>query len=273
MEMLARAGAFDALDPNRRRVLESVDQLSAYSGAIRDEQGSGQSSLFGGPADLPAPRLPQPEAWAPTERLAEEHAAVGFYLSGHPLDDYLGPLKRKRVQFYVDLPKSGGSARIAGSVMKRQERKSARGNRFAFVELSDPTCMYEVTVFSDVLLASRDLLEPGRNVVLTVEAEADGDQLKLLCRGVMAVDDVVADAAAAGLRVYVAEERALTSVKTRLEDAKQGARRRGGPVEIILSDPALGAEVEVALPGEWPVTPQIIGAIKAAPGVSHVEAF
>jgi DNA polymerase-3 subunit alpha len=273
LEMLARAGAFDSLLSNRRQAFASLDALSAYSAATLEEAASSQNSLFGEAVQLPNPRLPVVEDWIPTERLAEEHAAVGFYLSGHPLDDYLGPLKRKRVQFYADLPKTGGSARIAGSVMKRQERKSARGNRFAFVELSDPTGMYEATVFADVLLASRDLLEPGRNVVLTVEAEADGDQLKLLCRGVMAVDDVVADAAAAGLRVFVAEERALTSVKTRLEDAKQGARRRGGPVEIIVTDPALGAEVEVALPGEWPVTPQIIGAIKAAPGVTHVEAF
>ncbi len=273
LEMLARAGAFDALLSNRRQAFASLDALANYSAATFEDAASAQVSLFGDAAELPAPRLALVEDWVPTERLAEEHAAVGFYLSGHPLDDYLGPLKRKRVQFLADLPKSGGSARIAGSVMKRQERKSARGNRFAFVELSDPTGMYEVTVFSDVLLASRDLLEPGRNVVLTVEAEADGDQLKLLCRGVMAVDDVVADAAAAGLRVFVAEERALTSVRTRLEEARQGARRRGGPVEIVLSDPALGAEVELALPGEWPVTPQVIGAIKAAPGVSHVEAF
>jgi DNA polymerase-3 subunit alpha len=273
LEMLARAGAFDALLANRRQVFASLDSLTAYSAATREEAASGQVSLFGDAAELPTPRLAVVDDWIPTERLAEEHAAVGFYLSGHPLDDYLGPLRRKRVQFYADLPRGGGAARVAGSVMKRQERKSARGNRFAFVELSDPTGIYEVTVFSDVLAANRDLLEPGSNVVLNVEIEAEGDQLKLLCRGAMAVDDVVSDAAAAGLRVFVAEERALNSVKIRLEEAKAGARRRGGPVELIVSDPDLGAEIEIALPGEWPVTPQVMGAIKAAPGVSHVEAF
>ncbi len=274
LEMLARAGAFDALIGSRRRALAALDALVAYSASCREEAESAQVSLFGDASELPTPKLPPIEEWTPTERLTEEHAAIGFYLSGHPLDDYVGPLKRKRIAFYKDLPKRGGAARVAGSVMKRQERKSARGNRFAFVELSDPTGLYEVTVFSDVLAANRHLLEPGSNVVLSVEVEAEGDQLKLLCRGAMAVDDVVADAAAAGLRVFVSAESALASLEARLEDARaQGRGKRGGPVEIVVSDPALGAEIEVALPGDWPVTPQVIGAIKAAPGVAHVETF
>ena len=62
--------------------------------------------------------------------------------------------------------------KLAGSVAARQERKSAKGNRFAFVSLSDPTGLYEVTVFSDVLEACRDHLEPGKNVVLTVSDNA-----------------------------------------------------------------------------------------------------
>src|SRR5690606_20557800 len=131
LEMLARAGAFDTLEPNRQRALESVDMLTAYSAASIEAAGSAQVSLFGDAGeDLPPPRLPAPEDWLPTERLAEEFSAVGFYLSGHPLDDYAGPLKRKRVQTYAEIVaggRSGVSTRIAGSVMARQERKSARG--------------------------------------------------------------------------------------------------------------------------------------------------
>ncbi|TVQ54317.1 MAG: DNA polymerase III subunit alpha, partial [Rhodobacteraceae bacterium] len=273
LEMLARAGAFDALDRNRRRVFESLDALAAYSAAEREAATSAQTSLFGETAPLPAPRLAVVEDWAPTDRLREEHAAVGFYLSGHPLDAYAEALRRKRILFHGDLARGrGGAGRIAGSVMKRQERKSARGARFAFVELSDPTGLYEVTVFSDVLLQARDLLEPGRNVVLTVEAEADGDQLKLLCRGVASVDDVAADAAAEGLRVFVSSEAALASLRTRLAEAA-AVKRRGGPVEVVIRDPDLGAEIDLALDGQWPLTPEMRAAIKAAPGVLHVEGF
>jgi DNA polymerase-3 subunit alpha len=278
LEMMARAGAFDALDRNRRRVFENLEAVLAYSAASRDEAASDQTSLFGGAQALPAPRLRQVEDWPPTERLVEEHAAVGFYLSGHPLDDYAAALRRKRVVFYADLAAQAGrggvaAARIAGSVMKRQEKKSARGARFAFVALSDPTAMYEVTVFSDTLASCRDLLEPGRNVVLTVEAEPGGDQLKLLCKGVTDVDAVAADAAAAGLRVWVRDAAALPSLKARLDDARPPRGRRGGPVEIVLSDAELGAEVELCPPGDFAVTPAMRGAIKAIEGVALVEEF
>jgi len=147
LEMLARSGAFDRLDGNRAKVLASIDALVAFSAATHDEKNSDQVSLFGeAGADLPAPRLPMPEDWLPTERLTEEHAAVGFYLSGHPLDDYVGPLKRQRVMTLTELTQRAQqgavAAKIAGAVASRQERKSARGNRFAFVQLSDPTGLF-----------------------------------------------------------------------------------------------------------------------------------
>jgi DNA polymerase-3 subunit alpha len=220
-------------------------------------------------------RVPTVEDWAPTERLAEEFAAVGFYLSGHPLDAYAGSLKRKRVYFHADVLRSvarGGAAtvRMAGCVMRRQERKSARGNRFAFVELSDPTGLWEVTVFSDALARARDLLEPGRNVVLSVDVEADGDQPKFLCRGVAPVEEVTADAASVGLRIHVDAAEALESVLRRM---KMGEGRGSAPVELVLWSDALGAEVEIALPGRWPLDPAVRSAIKMAPGVRDIEDF
>ena len=185
----------------------------------------------------------------PVERLAQEHAAVGFYLSGHPLDDYQGALRREGVLSHADLlRKAAGSsqtvARIAGSVAARDERKSARGNRFAFVRLSDPTGLYEVRVFSDVLDASREHLEPGRSVVLTVEATLEGDEMKLLARGVQPIDIAVAGAANAGLRIYVNDAAAGPSLATRLADiARGGGKLRRGPVELVLVAPDLDGEV------------------------------
>ncbi|MFV0472958.1 MAG: DNA polymerase III subunit alpha [Pikeienuella sp.] len=274
LEMLARAGALDLLERNRRRVFESVDTLVAFSAASIEAAGSAQVSLFGGTGEgLPPPRLPAPDDWLPMERLAEEFAAVGYYLSGHPLDDYAGPLKRKRVQTFAEIVaggRSGVSTRIAGTVMVKQERKSARGNRFAFVTLSDPTGVYEVTVFSDVLLKHRDDLEPGSNIVLTVSPEIDGDQVKMLVNAVQPVDGAVRDAAPAGLKIHINEPRAYDSIRARLAEAGVG---RGGPVNLVMLLPETGQEVELALPGEFPVTPAIRGAIKAAAGVIHIEDF
>jgi DNA polymerase-3 subunit alpha len=277
MEMLARAGAFDQLDPNRRRVLESLDALVGYSAAIHDQKNSNQVSLFGEAGDdLPEPRLSPAEDWLPNERLAEEHKAIGFYLSGHPLDDYMVPLKRKGVMTLAEVAAQAERAplvaKLAGAVAGRQERKSARGNRFAFVQLSDPSGLYEVTIFSDTLETARDHLEPGSNVVLSVEATMEAEQLKLLARSVTPIDTVAAEAGSLGLRVFVDEAAAIASVAALLERATADAKSRArGPVQLCLMAPDLPGEVEIALGDQFHVNPQIKGALKSLGGVVTVE--
>ena len=275
LEMLARAGAFDALDRNRRRVFQSLDALAAYSGAVHDQRASAQVSLFGEAGDdLPEPRMAAVDDWLPNERLSEEMQAVGFYLSGHPLDEYLGPLKRTGILTLAEVAARAETAplvaRIAGAVSGRQERKSAKGTRYAFVQASDPSGLYEATVFSDTLDAARDLLEPGRNVVLTVEATMDGESLKLLARAVAPVDSVVAGAGGMALRVFLSGEGAAVSVRGLLDRMADGRGARG-PITFTVTDGASGDEIDVTPKQTWPLTPQIKGAIKSLPGVLAVE--
>jgi DNA polymerase-3 subunit alpha len=272
LEMLARAGAFDVLDPNRARVFEALDALVAYSAAVHEAKVSTQVSLFGDSGgDLPEPRLPFRDDWLPVERLTQEHQAIGFYLSGHPLDDYMSALKRKDVKTLAEVTVMAERgplvAKMAGSVSAKQERKSAKGNRFAFVSLSDPTGLYEVTVFSDTLEAARDLLEPGKNVVLTVEANLEGDTLKLLARAAQPIDQVAADAGAQAIRVHLNRVEAIPSLAALL--AKVEGRTKAQITLCVPDDQ--GREIDLTLPDPYPLTPQIRGAIKAMSGVVLVE--
>ncbi|MBR9766158.1 MAG: DNA polymerase III subunit alpha, partial [Rhodobacteraceae bacterium] len=277
LEMLARAGAFDELDRNRRKVFDSLEALVSYSAAFWEQKNSNQVSLFGEAGDdLPEPRLAPVNDWMPAERLAEEFKAIGFYLSGHPLDDYMGALRRKQVKTLDEVHKQAMDqpviAKLAGIVTGRQERKSARGNRFAFAQLSDPTGAYEVTIFSETLEKSREFLENGSKVVLTVEANVEADQLKLLARSIGPMDQAVADAGAMGLKIFVEAAGAIPSVASVLAgtaDTVRGVAK--GPIHFCLMDPALPGEVEVDAHVEFPVTPQVKGAIKSLPGVLAVE--
>ncbi|MBL9051281.1 MAG: DNA polymerase III subunit alpha [Tabrizicola sp.] len=272
LEMLARAGCFDQLDPNRARVFEALDALTAYSAAIHEAQASSQVSLFGtAGADIPEPRLPFRDDWLPVERLGQEHQAVGFYLSGHPLDDYMSALRKKGVETLAEVTRKAERgpciAKLAGSVASRQERKSARGNRFAFVQLSDPTGLYEVTCFSEVLEASRDHLDAGQNVVLTVKAELEGETLKLLAQGITPIDAATASAGAQDLRVHLAKPEAIPSLASLLSRIEG---RNRASITICVADPQ-GREIDITLPETYPITPQIKGAIKAIHGVLAVE--
>ncbi|WP_210093032.1 DNA polymerase III subunit alpha [Ruegeria sp. HKCCSP346] len=277
LEMLARAGAFDELDKNRRRVFESLDRLVQYSAAIHEQKYSNQVSLFGEAGDdLPEPRLSPTPDWLPAERLSEEFKAIGFYLSGHPLDDYMPALKRKQVMTLDEVTEKARSgpfiAKMAGVVAGRQERKSAKGNRFAFVQMSDPTGAYEVTLFSDTLEKCREFLETGAQVVLTAEATMEADQLKLLGRSVGPADSLVAEAGATGLRIFVDEAQVVPTVAKVLEDAAGAARGASkGPIQLCLMAPGLPGDVEMDLGQDFPINPQIKGAIKSLDGVLSVE--
>jgi DNA polymerase-3 subunit alpha len=277
LEMLARSGSFDQLDRNRHRVFDSLDALVGYSASVHEQRNSNQVSLFGETGDdLPEPRLSPVANWLPAEQLTEEFKAIGFYLSGHPLDDYMPSLKRSGIitlDQLIEKAKDGPLvAKLAGIVAGRQERKSARGNRFAFVQLSDTTGNYETTMFSDTLEASRVHLEAGSKVVLSVEATMDSEQLKLLCRSVQPIDGAVTQAGASGLRVYLDNTSAIESVATVLREAiratKSGAK---GPISFCLLNDSLPGEVDMELGQNFPVTPQIKGALKSLEGVLMVE--
>ncbi len=275
LEMLARAGAFDALDGNRARVLKSLDALVAWSAAVQEAAASSQNSLFGGGEDLPPPRPAIASVWMPAEKLAEERAAIGFYLSGHPLDDYLPAMRRKGAMTLAEATAAaaGGPlvAQLGGTVAARAEKKSAKGTRYAFVTLSDPTGLYEVTVFSDLLDAARQHLEPGQNVLLTVNVEPSGDQVKLLARAAVPLEDAVADAGAGQLAVEVADAPTAIAVLDRLRsvsaDMAVSARGRG---PLLLRVRAGHTVYDVEVGRDVPVTPRMRQALRAVEGVIDV---
>ena len=277
LEMLARSGAFDQLDPNRRRVFDALDGLVGYSAAIHEQKSSNQVSLFGEAGDdLPEPRIVPMDDWLPAERLSEEFKAVGFYLSGHPLDDYMAALKRKDIktldQVHERAERGAHVAKLAGVVAGVQIRKSARGNRFAFAQLSDTTGGYEITIFSDTLEKAQDHLVTGAKVIVTVEATLESDQLKLLGRSIAPIDTVVADVGGIGLKIFIEDIEAVSAVASVLEGAVKAAQNLGrGPVQFCLMDTSLPGEVEIDLGQDFPVTPQIKGAIKSLMGVMEVE--
>jgi DNA polymerase III subunit alpha len=266
LENLVRAGALDELNPNRAQVLASLDLIMSLANQAANERESNQVSLFGDAManDMEKPALPVVEPWLPMERLNEEFNAVGFYISGHPLDDYAKAMKQSGVVTYAELLAKGSQAeRIAGTVAARQDRRSKMGNPFAFVTLSDPTGRFETVVFSDALNEFRELLEPGRSVVLGVEIDREGDDVKLRVQSVRPVDEVAATAAE-GLKIFLDSPEPLESVKARLPDKGRGA------VSLVLLAGA-GREIELELKQKFHITPPVRASIMAVPGVVDVQ--
>ncbi len=271
LESLAKAGAFDSLNPNRRQIFEGVEAILALANRTAVAAEAGQGDLFGHSVSDAADgglRLPAVEPWLPMEKLAAEFEAVGFYLSGHPLDDYMGLLSKIGVEPWTVFQEKvlsgrGSVAKLAGTVTYKHERRSRNGSRFAFVGLSDPSGQFEAVAFSDLLAAARDLLEPGSAIIAKVEADVDGEEVRLRLQGVELLEQVTAGIQA-GITIFLRDEAPLESIARRLSN---GGR---APVQLILQLPG-GREVAIALGNKFSVSPQLKGAIKAIPGVVDVQ--
>jgi DNA polymerase-3 subunit alpha len=271
LESMAKAGAFDSLNPNRAQILDAVESILAMANRTSMAAEAGQNDLFGGMQGVSDELvLPRRDAWLPMDKLAQEFEAVGFYLSGHPLDDYMKPLTKLGVDSWASfhekvLTKGATAAKLAGTVTHRQERRSKTGNKFAFVGFSDPTGQFEAICFSDTLAACRDLLEPGSAVIARVEADLEGEEVKLRLQGVEVLDKAAASAIT-GLTIFVRDAKPVDSIAQRLTN---GGR---SPVRLVFLQDK-GREIEVALGNKFTVTPQIKGAIKAIAGVVDVQDF
>jgi len=279
LEHLVTAGAFDSLDGNRAQVFLGIDRILGHAHAQHDERQSGQFNLLGdsqagGLAD--APRLEPVEDWPQVERLERELGAVGFYLSAHPLDDYANALERLGVPRFDNLQDTvaanGGTMMVmlAGTVLNIQHRTSQRGSRYAFVQLSDSSGAYEVTVFSEVLAANREMLDGSRPVLLQVAARLEEGQLRLTVQSVRDLETAAA-AAPMVIKIWLDDPAPLPSLKSIIDREASSENGDKGRGRIKLMIPAANSEVEVGLNGTYMYTPQVRAAIRAIPGIIDVQ--
>ncbi len=272
LESLARAGAFDSIHPNRAQIVEAADVLVAHGQSLAADRASAQVSLFGGEQpDASRPRVPRTEPWDQIRRLDEELAAVGFYLTGHPLEDMVEMLRRRRTTMLSDAivqAEAGTEAfRMAGMVRRRQERTQQSGERFAFVSLSDPTGEYEVLFPPEALKRCRDILEPGKAVSIKVRAKSRDGEVRFFGDDAEPIDKAM-ESVAASLRVHVSpHSMEIEALKKRLSVASS---QRGGEV-VLVAGLGGGREVEVKLPGFYTLDASLRGALKTAPGVAYLE--
>ena len=125
--------------------------------------------------------------------------------------------------------------------------------------------MFELTVFSEILGPSRDLLEAGINVLVSADARREGESIRLTAQAIEPLDAAIAHAAP-GLKVTVSGAAALD----RLRDIMAHATGGKGEVDLIIGL-APGQEVEIEIPGRYAVSPAEIADLRAVPGIAEVR--
>ena len=197
LEGLVKAGTFDEIDHNRKKLINSIPKIISTIKSKYDEKISNQSNLF----DIDNNKENQSfefettEEWSKKELLAEEFNSLGFYISDHPLNEYKEFFMQLEIKSYKDFINSDKSeALVAGTIMSIQEKKSAKGSSFAIIKFSDNESEFEIFLFSDLLNSNRDKLKESNSFVFTLKKEktnAENTQGRINIRKLIDLSDLV----------------------------------------------------------------------------------
>lgn len=210
LESLAYAGAFDSLGVERARFFYSsgpneqnnMERLVRYGQQVQDMATSTQVNMFGEVeegAGIPEPQLPMAEGWSALEQLHHEKEVIGFYLSGHPLDDHRFELKHlcnTTLDKLGDLRAlAGRELGFAGIVTRADHRIAKSGKPFGSFTIEDHSGTQEFMLFSEDYLKYKVYLVQGTLLYLKARAQErtwgrDEGQMELKITAMDVLSDV-----------------------------------------------------------------------------------
>ncbi len=181
LEGLVKAGAFDKLNINRQALFDSIPVLIAKNKNIFDNKSANQIDLFSDDENNQDDILNKSEDWKFEERLSKEFEAVGFFISDHPLNQFTEIFSDYKIIDYSSFTSKEDlkNTNIAATLLKVQERKTAKGNSYAVLKLTDLSSVFELFIFSDVLELNREILKEGSSLILTLFKNISNDENRL----------------------------------------------------------------------------------------------
>ena len=181
LEGLVKAGAFDKLNSNRQALYNSIPAMIAKSKNIFDNKSANQIDLFSEDESTQDDILIKTEDWKFEERLSKEFEAVGFFISDHPLNQFTEIFNDYKITDYSSFISKEDlkDSNIAATLLKVQERKTAKGNSYAVLKLTDLSSVFELFIFSDVLELNREILKEGSSLILTLFKNISNDENRL----------------------------------------------------------------------------------------------
>ena len=182
LEGLVKAGAFDEIDPNRKKLFEAIPKIIQTIKNKYEEKVSNQKNLFDNISNKENQifEFKTTKPWSKKELLSEEFISLGFYISDHPLNEYKEFFSQLDVDSYKDFMESDKSeALVAGTIMSIQEKKSAKGNSYAIVKFSDNKSEFEIFLFSDLFSSNREKLKESNSFILTLHKDKNANENNL----------------------------------------------------------------------------------------------
>jgi len=180
LEGLVKAGAFDNLNDNRQSIFSSIPNIITKSKNDFDNKIANQINLFDESVENENDLINNIKDWEFEERLSKEFEAIGFFISDHPLNQFKEIFEDYEIMDYQKFYSNDEikEINIAATLLKVQERKTAKGNSYAVLKLTDLSSVFELFIFSDVLELNRDTLKEGSSLILTLTKTISSDDDK-----------------------------------------------------------------------------------------------
>ncbi len=178
LEGLVKAGAFDNINSNRQALFYSIPNIITKSKNIFENKSANQIDLFSEDENTKDDIINNIEDWKFEERLAKEFEAVGFFISDHPLNQFTEIFNDYKINEYAKfiLDDEIKNSNIAATLLKLHERKTAKGNSYAVLKLTDLSSVFELFIFSDVLELNREILKEGNSLILNLVKNITDDE-------------------------------------------------------------------------------------------------
>tara|TARA_B100000575_G_scaffold276103_1_gene261268 strand:- start:87 stop:2333 length:2247 start_codon:yes stop_codon:yes gene_type:complete len=178
LEGLVKAGAFDKLNSNRKSLFNSIPNFITKSKNIFENKTNNQINLFDENENQDIEITSNIDDWPFEERLSKEFEALGFFISDHPLNQFKEFFDDYKIINFLEFNNNIGTkeGNIAGTLLKVQERKTAKGNAYAVLKLTDLNSVFELFIFSDILEANREILKEGSSLFLTLLKSTTNDE-------------------------------------------------------------------------------------------------
>jgi DNA polymerase-3 subunit alpha len=178
LEGLVKAGAFDNININRQALFNSIPNFILKTKSIFENKAANQIDLFTSDKEQDNDIVLNIEDWKFEDRLSKEFEAVGFFISDHPLNQFKEIFDDYNIVDYIKFNSNeeNKKANIAATLLKIQERKTAKGNSYAVIKFTDLTSVFELFVFSDILELNREILIEGNSLIITLLKNISNDE-------------------------------------------------------------------------------------------------
>jgi DNA polymerase III subunit alpha len=248
LENLIKCGAFDFSGYSRREMTERIEDALRFQQAVQKEKDSNQMSLFGS-LESTAPSIKKSKTnrpeWPINQKLAYEREALGFYISGHPLEKFRNDLKRWNSKTTQEIKQAGKQkdVRLAAVVTALKLRNTKKGDRYASFILEDWLGTVEALMWPDSYRAASHLLVVDEPVLVTGRLDVTEERCTLIVEKMESLISMRDRMATQGL-LQIKES---DNIENRIDELLRLFTLHSGPCPVKVKFDTIGAEVSIVL--------------------------